>query len=156
MEERIIQKMEESINKMLDEGLNTTNIDTLVKLSKIKHYAKEDKNMNGSYNARRPGYDIYGRNYNNYNDYDNYSRRGYDMRYKGHDYIDRMSDNYGRYEEGRRNYNAGNYNAKEDTLKSLEYMLESATDFFRMLKEEANSQEEINMIRKYAQKISQM
>lgn len=161
METKLLNKMEESINKILDEGLNTTNLETLLKLSKIKHYTKEDMNMMNEYNSRRPGYDNYGdygnynMNYGNYN-YGNYNRRGYDMKYRGYGHLDRMSDNYGRYEEGRRSYNEGNYNAKEDTLKSLEYMLESATDFFKMLKEEANSQEEINMIRKYAQKISQM
>jgi len=41
-------------------------------------------------------------------------------------------------------------------MKSLEYMLESAVDFFEMLKQDANTQEEINMVRKYAQKIAQM
>ena len=156
MEDRLLEKMEESINKILEEGLTTTNLETLMKLAKIKHYTKEDMNMMNEYNARRPGYDNYGE-YNNYNEYNRgYNRRGYDMRYRGHNHLDRMNDYYGRYEEGRRSYNAGNYNAKDDTLKSLEYMLESAVDFFKMLKEEANSQEEINMIRKYADKITKM
>ena len=35
-------------------------------------------------------------------------------------------------------------------------MLDSATDFFHMLKSEANSQEEMQMIREYAKKISEM
>lgn len=154
MEEKIIEKMEESINKILDEGLNTTNLDTMYKLNKIKHLAKEDQQMNNEYGRR--GYGEYGRGgmygeYNGYGNYGNYGRRGYDARYRGHDYIERMGENYGRYEEGRRNYGAN-----ADTMKSLEYMLESATDFFRMLKEEAKSQDEVNMIRQYAQKISQM
>ncbi len=163
METKVIEKMEESIGKIMDEGLNTNNLDTLYKLSKIKHMAKEDEKMNygnyGNYNGRGPGYDNYGNygegSYGRYNE-GSYGRRGRDMRYRGHDHIDRMYDNYGRYEEGRQEYNRGNYGAKEDTLKSLEFMLESAVDFFKMLKEDANSQEEINMIRKYTQKISQM
>lgn len=162
MEEKVIKKMEDSIKKIMDEGLNTNNLDTLYKLTKIKHMTKEDEKMNygmrEDYNGRRPGYDSYG-NYGegNYGRYmDNYGRRGYDRRYRGHDHIDRMADYYGRYEEGKQEYNRGNYGAKDDSLKSLEFMLKSAEDFFKMLKEEADGQEEINMIRATAQKISQM
>ena len=80
-----------------------------------------------------------------------YGRRGYDAKYRGHEHLDRMYDNYGRYEEGR-----SRYGANEDTKKSLEYMLRSMEDFARMLKEEAQSQEEVNMIKQTAQRIAQM
>ena len=71
--------------------------------------------------------------------------------------MDSMYNEYNRYEEGREQYNrGGNYNTKEDSMKSLEYMLESMVDFVKMLKEEAQSQEEINMIKKYTRKISEM
>ena len=33
MEEKVIQKMEDSISKIMKEGLNTNNLDTLYKLS---------------------------------------------------------------------------------------------------------------------------
>lgn len=138
--------MEESINRIInEEGLNTNNLDHLYKLSKIKHLAKEDKEMYegyGNYGARRPGYDSYG---------ESYGRRGRDMKYRGDDHIERMSEHYGRYMDYR-----GRYGANEDTMKSLEYMLESAVNFFEMLKADANNQEELNMIRKYAQRIAQM
>ena len=143
MEDKVIEKMEESINRIInEEGLNTNNLDYLYKISKIKHLAKEDKNMYSDYNGRRAGYDSYG---------DNYGRRGYDMKYRGNEHIDRMGEHYGRYMDYR-----GRYGNNEDTLKSLEYMLESAVNFFDMLKSDANSQEEMNMIRKYAQRIAQM
>ena len=156
MEEQVIEKTEKSIEKILKDGLNTNNLDTLYKLSKIKHMAKEDKDMNyGNYSGRGAGYNAYGRGYGiygeGYGDYGNYGRRGQDERYRGHEHIDKMYDNYGRYEGNRRRYGTN-----EDTIKSLEYMLESAVDFFEMLKSDANSQEEINTIRKYAQKIAQM
>ena len=153
MEEKVIEKMEESINKIIDEGLNTNNLDHLYKLSKIKHLAKEDKEMYGEYGGRRAGYDSYGRDYENYGEYreGRYGRRGRDMRYRGDDEIERLGENYGRYMENRQRY--GN---NEDTMRSLEYMLESAVKFFEMLKSDANSQEEMNTIRKYAQKIAQM
>ena len=167
MEDKVIKKMEESINKIMDEGLNTNNLDNLYKLSKIKHMAKEDEQMNnyGNYGGRRAGYDSYGRgdyrgydNYGrdeygrgNYDNYDGYGARGRDMRYRGHEYLDKIYEDYGRYEEGRQRYGAN-----EDTKKSLEYMLRSMEDFARMLKEEAQSQEEVNMIKQTAQRIAQM
>lgn len=163
MEEKVIDKMEESIKKIIDEGVTTNNLDHLYKLSKIKHIAKEDKEMYGNYEGRRPGYDSYGRgNYGEYGNYGEgsygeygrggrYGRRGRDMKYRGDDEIERLGENYGRYMENR-----GRYGTNEETIRSLEYMLESAVNFFEMLKSDANSQEEMNMIRKYAQKIAQM
>lgn len=145
MEEKVITKMEESINRIIDEGVTTANLDHLYKLSKIKHLAKEDEKMYGeygNYGGRRPGYDTYG---------ENYGRRGYDRKYRGEEQLDRVSGEYNRYMESRNRYGASN----DETLRSLEYMLESACNFFEMLKSDANSQEEINMIRKYAQKIAQ-
>ena len=157
MEERVIEKTNEKIKQILDEDININNIDNLYKLSKIKHMAKEDKAMYGNY-GRRPGYDSYGRehygeNYNdgNYGNYGNYGRRGYDMKYRGHDHLDRIYDNYGRYMEGRERYGAN-----EDSKKSLRYMLESMEDFARMLRDDASSQEEVEMIRQTAQRIAQM
>ena len=155
MEDKIIKKMEESLTNIIDnEGLSTNNLDTVLKLSKIKHLAKEDKEMYGNYGeygARRPGYDSYGRDDYGRGGYGNYGARGRDMRYRGHEHLDRMYDDYGRYEEGRQRYGAN-----EDTKRSLQYMLKSMEDFARMLKEEAKSQEEVQMIRETAQRIAQM
>ena len=142
MEDKLLEKVDEKIQHILDEDINTTNLEYLYKLSKIKHMTKEDKEMN--YGGRRTGYDTYG-------DYDHYGRRGYDMKYRGHDYIDRMSDHYSRYEEGKRRYGDS-----EDTKRSLKYMLESMEDFARMLRDDAKSQEEVNMIRETAQRIANM
>ena len=152
MEEKLLKKMEESITNILDSGLNTNNLDTLYKLSKIKHMTKEDMDMNyGNYGGRRPGYDTYG-NYGNYGEYnDGYARRGVDSKYRGYGHLDRMYNEYGNYSYGKERYGAN-----EDTKKSLEYMLKSMEDFARMLKEEAQSQEEVQMIKQTAQRIAQM
>lgn len=155
MESEVIEKTENAIKKIVNEGLTTNNLDTLYKLSKIKHMAKEDENMRNDYGR----YEGYGRRYapyGEYNEYDDYGRRGYDKKYRGSDTLNRMYNEYGRYEEGREQYNRGNYGAKDDTMKSLEYMLESMVNFVKMLKEDANSQEEVELIRKYTQKIAQM
>lgn len=156
MQEKLEKKTEESIKKILDEGITTNNLDHLYKLTKINHIAKEEGNMNygnygnyGNYNGRNVGYDNYGRD--NYGRNESYRARGYDRRYRGHDHLERMYDNYGRYEEGRERYGAN-----EDTKKSLKYMLESMEDFARMLREDATSQEEIQMIKNTAQRIANM
>ena len=150
MEEKVISKMEESIEKILDEGLNTNNLDTLVKLSKVKHYAKEDKSMNGNYNGRGPSYDNYGHDnyggYNGYNNYNNYMARGRDMRYRGDDEIERMSTEYGRYMESR-----NRYGASEETDKSFHYMVKALEDFIKVLDEEADTPQQKQQLRQALQ-----
>ena len=141
-EDKVIKKMEESITKIIDEGLNTNNLDNLYKLSKIKHMAKEDKEMYGNYGnygARRPGYDSYGRDEygrEHYGEYgrESYGRRGRDMKYRGDDELDRMAGEYGRYMESRERYGAG-----EETDKSFHYMVKALEDFIMVLKQEAES-----------------
>ena len=156
MEDKVIEKVDEKIKHIIDEDINTNNLDHLYKLSKIKHMAKEDKEMYGEYGnygrGRRAGYDSYGRD--NYGEYgrNSYGRRGYDMKYRGHEHLDRMYDDYGRYMESRERYGAGS----KDSKKSLKYMLESMEDFARKLKEDATSQEEVMMIKQTAQRIAQM
>ena len=153
MHDKLEKKAEESINKILDEGITTNNLDHLYKLVDIYKDAKEVENMNyGNYYGRDEyGRDSYGRE--RYGDYDGYGARRRDSRgrYMGHEHLDRMYEDYGRYEEGRQRYGAN-----EDTKRSLQYMLKSMEDFARMLKEEAKSQEEVQMIRDTAQRIAQM
>lgn len=149
MENEVIKKMEESIKNLLEQGLTTANVDNLVKLSKIKHYAKEDEQMNyGNYGARRPGYDSYG-NYDNYGEYrrGRYGARGRDMRYRGDEHIDRMADEYDRYQESRSRYGAG-----EETDKSYHYMVKALEDFIRVLYEEADSEQQKQMLRETLQR----
>ena len=148
MHEKLEKKAEESINKILEEGINTNNLDHLYKLTKINHIAKEEENMNnygnyGNYGARRPGYDSYGEygrgSYGeNYGEYGNYGRRGRDMKYRGDDSLDRMSGEYGRYMESRSRYGAGS----QESDKSFHYMVKALEDFIMVLKEEAESPEQ--------------
>lgn len=153
MQEKLEKKTEESISKILDEGITTNNLDHLYKLTKINHIAKEGENAMRyneyneyrDYNGRGPGHGSYGE----YND--GYGRRGVDSKYRGYGHLDRMYNEYGNYSYGRERYGAN-----EDTKRSLEYMLRSMEDFARMLKEEAQSQEEVNMIKQTAQRIAQM
>ena len=143
MHEKLEKKTEESINKILEDGITTNNLDHLYKLTKINHIAKEEENMNygnyGNYGGRRPGYDTYGRDEYGRGNYEEYGRgsygaRGRDMRYKGDDELDRMYGEYGRYQESRQRYGAS-----EETDKSFHYMVKALEDFIMVLKEEAET-----------------
>lgn len=144
---------EDRIKEILDNGIDMNNIAALGELVDIhkdianeKYWCKKEEKMYDSYGRRYDDRDMYRDDYS-------YGRCERDSRgrYRGYDYIDRISDYYGRYEEGHQRYGAN-----EDTKKSLKYMLESMEDFARMLKEDAKSQEEVDMIRQTAQRIAQM
>lgn len=103
--------------------------------------------------------------YGNYReDYGNYGRRRRDSRgrymergnYRGEEMIEDMKEHYGNYSEGKEEMNRGNYGAEGTTMKALEYMLMSVEEFMNHLKKDANSQEEVEMIRETAKKISMM
>ena len=103
-----------------------------------------------SYNGRRPGYDTYGRgSYGNYGNYGegSYGRRGQDSRYRGDDELDRMSMEYGRYQENRRRYGAG-----QETDKSFHYMIKSLEDFIQVLYEEADNEMQKQQLRETLQR----
>ena len=136
MHEKLEKKTEESINKILDEGITTNNLDHLYKLTKINHIAKEDESMNYGNYGRRPGYDSYG-NYGRYGEYgrNEYGRRGYDMKYRGEEEIDKMAGEYGRYMESRERYGAND----QETDKSFHYMVKALEDFIMVLKQEAET-----------------
>ena len=154
MEEKLIKKADEYIEEILKEDLTAESLDNLYKLSKIKHMAKEDKNMYGNYGnygGRRAGYDSYGRygEYGNYGNYGegSYGRRGYDMKYRGDDSLDRMAGEYGRYMESRERYGAG-----EETDKSFHYMVKALEDFIKVLHEEAETPQQKQMLNETLQK----
>ena len=145
MNEKLEKKTEESINKILEEGITTNNLEHLYKLTKINHIAKEDENMNyGNYgNYGRGGYgrDSYGREqYGEYGNYGEYGARRRDSRgrYRGHDHLDRMYDEYGRYSESRERYGAGS----QENEKSFMYMVKALEDFIMVLNEEAETEQQ--------------
>lgn len=169
-DKEINKKLKEEIHSLKEmiskEGIQTgNNLEHLYKIIDIEKDICEiekggEKSMSYNEYGRygRDSYGIEGHNLGNYGR-DEYGRRGnYRARgnYRGNDYMDSMYNEYNRYEEGREQYNRGDYNAKEDSIKSLEYMMESALDLVKMLYDKAQSQEEINIIRKYTKKMSEM
>ena len=132
------------------------------------------KNTNEDYWETKKGaiemnYREYGEGYSE--GYGNYGRRRRDSRgrymagrggnrggrsYQGEEALEDMQEQYQRYSEGKEDMNMGNYGAHSSTMKSLEYMLESVVEFIEMLKKDAGSQEEVELIKKYTREISEM
>lgn len=152
--EELINKLCEYIEKAGSMNLDATDKNELSTVVDIYKDLKEVESMNNGYG--RYGRESYGE-YNEYDEYNNsYGRRGVDSRYRGDDYMDSMRGSYRNYEEARNEYNRGNYGAKEDGLKDLEYMMHAAMKFIKMIKSEATSPEEQEIVRKHIAKISEM
>lgn len=113
-------------------------------------------------------------NYGNYGDnyrYErdgraNYGRRSRDSRgrysrggrgrYQGGNRLDDMREMYEDYSEMKEEYGRGNYGAKGESTKALDEMLQGIVEFIECLKEEADSEEEMDLIQKYSRKISEI
>lgn len=153
IEEDVIELVKPSIEKIKKDGLNTTNLEYLYKLMKIRHIAKEDMDMYGEYGnygrGRRPGYDSYGRDEYGRENYgrNSYGRRGYDTKYRGDDYMDRISNEYGRYMETRERYGAG-----EESDKAFHFMAKALGEYLDFLHEEADTPQKKQMLNETLQR----
>lgn len=144
MEDKVLEKVEELIKQITEEGISMNNIEMLYKLSKIKHMTKEDKSMNygyGNYGA----YGNYGRGgYGNYGE--GYGRRGYDAKYRGDEQLERLSGDYGRYMQSR------SYGDGEEADKSFHYMVKSLEGFIKVINEEAETPGQKQQLKEVLQK----
>ena len=103
----------------------------------------------GNYSGRGPGHGSYGYyGDNSYGDYGrgSYGRRGYDMKYRGEDELERMHGEYGRYQESRERYGAG-----VESDKAFHYMVEAYKDFTKVLFEQAETPQQKQMLREAIQ-----
>lgn len=166
IKKEINQKIEKEIGCIMEEGLQESNIELLGKLIDIhKDIANEEywKNKEEVLDMRYRGYGnesygegSYGRRgvpgtgRGRYRDGGSYGRRGVDAKYRGEEMMDEMMEHYGNYME------SGNYGSEDETMESFSYMLKSFKDFFKHLKNEASSQEEVEMLQKTAREIGQM
>ena len=170
MDEKLCEKVDEKINTILEQGIQAGNVDMLSKMvdikkdvAKMKKEEKEMRYMMGSYNDGRGG---------NYGEYDNYSggrrrdsrgrymegesygRRGVPGtgrgRYRGEEMMDERAYHYGNYSEGRQ------YGAEGEAMEALSNLMESAYEYFKELKENANSPDEVKMMEHYFKKMGQM
>lgn len=160
--EKVSCELEKQMQDIYDKTMNSETIDSdnLDKLYKMEDIHKDIANeiywkekidnmryMNfgrGRYGAdySRRGRDSRGR----YTGYDDYNRS-----YRGEDYMKDMQENYRDYSYGREKYGAD-----DATLDSLEAMLHSVKDFFKHLKQNAKSQDEMEMIKETAREIAEM
>lgn len=161
--DKLVKLIDTELKRIEEEGLAGNNLMELDKLVDIKKDIRciEDMEKGGMEEMRYRG--DYDRSYGNYGNYGNnysggyrevegrYGARGYDSKYRGDRYLGEMQDYYGRYMGERERYGAD-----ETTMKSLEHMLESTVDFVKMLKDEAKSQEEVDLIQEYSRRIAQM
>ena len=171
--ERVIKEVDKKIDTLVEQGLTSTaTIDALDKLVDMKKDLMEIEKMEKhKYQGDYGEYGNYGRNYmegnyieGGYNEGNygrrgnyrgeyqegNYGRRMRDSRgrYRGHEMIDEMDRNYGNYSEGREQYGA-----EGQTMQALESMMEAVVDFVKMLKQDASSQKEMQLIEKYIKKL---
>ena len=158
MEENLKKQVEEKLKDITQEGLNLQDLQVVSELVDVhKDLCNEDY-----WKAKKEAMKMrYNRGYDEYNEYgrDSYGRRGVPgtgRRYRGEETMDDMYDAYRNYSDGRSEMNRGNYSAKADTMRSLEYMMQSVVQFIEMLKRDANSQEEVELIQDYTRQISEM
>ena len=158
-ETKILDKLKEetdkSMKRVLEQGVQTNNVDFLYKMIDIKkdiaEIEKEEQEMMygnyGNYGRDSRGRYMEGES--------SYGRRGVPGtgrgRYRGEEMMDEMAYHYGNYNEGREQYGAD-----EETMKSFKYMLKSFKDYYKHLKEEASSQQEVKMLEDVAREISEM
>ena len=160
----VISKAKEEVEKLIkaatENGLQASNVQLLYQLIDIHKDIENEKYWENKEEAMRYMRDDYGmEDYRGGRSRDSQGRFMGDRRmtsYRGQRVLDEMYNGYRNYNDGKEEYNRGNYGAKNETMKSLEYMLESVTDFIEMLQNDASSQEEVDMIKHYTRKISEM
>lgn len=160
----VISKAKEEVEKLIkaatENGLQASNVQLLYQLIDIHKDIENEKYWENKEEVMRYMRDDYGtEDYRGGRSRDSQGRFMGDRRmtsYRGQRVLDEMYNGYRNYNDGKEEYNRGNYGARNETLKSLEYMLESVTDFIEMLQNDADSQEEVDMIKKYTRRISEM
>lgn len=159
------EETEKIMNEIIEEGIQSHNVDFLYKVVDIhkdianeEHWQDKKEEIEMMYGEYGEGGNYRaGRNYGRgrYNEGGSYGRRGVRGsgrgRYRGEEMMDEMMYHYGNYNEGREQYGAD-----EETMKSFKYMLKSFKDYYKHLKQEASSQQEIQMLEDTAREMLEM
>ena len=164
--DKVTEEVDKSIKRIMEQGVQTNNVDFLYKMIDIKkdiaeiekeeqemmysnygNYGREDDMMYSGGRRR----DSRGR----FMEGSSYGRRGVKGtgrgRYRGEEMMDEMAYHYGNYNEGRERYGAD-----EETMKSFKYMLKSFKDYYKHLKQEASSPQEVKLLEETAQEMLEM
>lgn len=155
--EKVSCELEKQMQDIYDQKISKENVDYLYKIEDIhkdianEFYWKEKidnmRYMNMGRNRISDGYRARSRD----------SRGRYmgvdDMVFhnRPEDYLRDMQERYSDYSYGRERYGTDNA-----TLESLDAMLNSGKDFFKHLKRNAKTQEEVEMIKEAAREIAEM
>lgn len=157
----IMKQVEEQIKMIGENGIDNTNIEYLCKLIDIHKDIKNEEY-----------WDIKEENYMRYRGYSeggygNYGRRGVKGTGRGRRYreggygagnygddkeetLEMMKEHYQGYSE------SSMYGAEGESMEALNGMLEAAYEFVSMLSEDAKSQEEAELVKKWSRKIGQL
>lgn len=143
------EEVEKLIKQVTESGLQVANVELLYKLIDIhkdieneEYWKKKEENM------MYRDYDNYsgGRSRDSRGRYmDSYGRRGVPGtgrgRYRGEEMINDMYRNYEDYSEGKEMYGADG-----KTMESFKYMVKSFKDYYKHLKDNASSNEEVQIL----------
>ena len=166
--DKVTEEVDKSIKRIMEQGVQTNNIDFLYKMIDVKkdiaEIEKEEQEMMYSNYGNYDNYGEYDRSYGGgrrrdsrgrYMESGSYGRRGVKGtgrgRYRGEEMMDEMAYHYGNYNEGREQYGAD-----EETMKSFKYMLKSFKDYYKHLKEEASSPQEVKLLEETAREMLEM
>lgn len=146
----IEKQVDKKLESLIKQEIQQSNIDYVYKLIDIKKDIKgmEEQEMmyRGNYRGDYGNYDNYsgGRSRDSmgrYTESGNYGRRGYDSKYRGNEIMDDMYRGYQEYNDGKEMYGADT-----KTLESFKYMIKSFKDYYKHLKQNASSQEEVRIL----------
>lgn len=167
LNDKLKNKVEEKISKIVEVGIQSDNVDYLYKLVDIHKDIENEKYWNVKKEGILMRYmDGYGRDeYGNAN----YGRRGYGDgsygrrgvpgtgrgRYRGEYAIDEMKEYYMNYNDAAEEMYRGNYGAEGEMVKSVETIMQNVYAIVKELSE-ADSPEVNQIIKKYSRKISEM
>lgn len=157
--DKLKDSVKSEIMKIYKEGINKNNLDTLGKLVDIhKDIANEEY-----WEIKEEALEMRG----NYNGYDREEYGGRDMRGMrrggrgrgsgtryGDGRIYDVMEGWEEYKDYMDEYKErGSYGAKERGLESLEYMLDCFVKWFEEIAKDAETQEEVDLVKKYANKV---
>lgn len=134
MLDRVREAVEKPIDLILKSGVSSNNLDYLYKLIDVYKDVENIEYWNAKEEHMR---------------YKDYQRRPEDS-------IDTMFRNYGAYSENKEMSDRSASSINKDGMMCLENMLIGVVDFVKMLKTEASTQEEIDLIHKYIRKLNDM
>lgn len=134
MLDRVREAIEKPMELILKSGVSSNNLDYLYKLIDVYKDVENIEYWNAKEEHMR---------------YKDYQRRPEDS-------IDTMFRNYRAYSENKEMNDRSVSSINKDSMMCLENMLISVVDFIKMLKTEASTQEEIDLIHKYLRKLNDM